>query len=155
MLFLAPVLALASVAPSAFNISNVFGDSMVIQRGDSATIWGMGTAGSTVTVTFHGKALSPPSTVGADGVWRAKLPPTAASAEPTTISFAGSGGDKAELADVLFGDVFLCGGESLAGWRCAGRGCPQRCSAAVLDLLPGPGTRPLRAAHARTRCRWH
>jgi sialate O-acetylesterase len=56
----------------------------------------------------------PPITSTADGtsVWRAKLPPTAASAAPQTISFAASTGERAALKDVLFGDVYLCGGQS-------------------------------------------
>ena len=31
---------------------------------------------------------------------------------PTTITFSGSDGGKAALKDVLYGDVFLCGGQS-------------------------------------------
>ena len=50
--------------------------------------------------------------VGADGFWRQLLPPTAASKVPTTITFSGSDGGKAALKDVLYGDVFLCGGQS-------------------------------------------
>jgi sialate O-acetylesterase len=58
-----------------------------------------------------GRALKP-AVVGADGVWRQRLPPTAASRVPTTITFSGSDGGKAMLTGVLFGDVFLCGGQS-------------------------------------------
>jgi len=112
----------ACPAHGAFNVSNVLGDGMVLQRSSGApptstqpptVVWGFGdTPGELVTTTFLGKALSPPSVVGVDGVWRQVLPPTPARTEPTTISFAGSGGDAAALRDVLFGDVLLCSGQS-------------------------------------------
>ena len=86
------------------------GDGMVLQRTQAATVWGFGDPGVTVTTTFLGATLQ--TTVGQDGVWRQALPPQKATATPTTLSFAGSDGGTAQLRDVLFGDVFLCGGQS-------------------------------------------
>ena len=94
----------------AFNLSNTLGDGMVLQRTQAATVWGFGDPGVTVTTTFLGATLQ--TTVGGDGVWRQALPPQKATATPTTLSFAGSDGGTAELRDVLFGDVYLCGGQS-------------------------------------------
>ena len=107
------LLLLPSLAASgAFQLSNTLGDGMVLQRAPkAAVVFGLGTPGETVTTTFKGAAL-PAAVVGADGVWRQALPPTAASKDATTISFAGSSGGSAVLKDVLFGDVFLCGGQS-------------------------------------------
>eukprot|EP01045_Picozoa_sp_COSAG04_P017331 COSAG04_NODE_1526_length_6459_cov_1.920283_5_plen_441_part_00 len=76
-----------------------------------AVVWGFGDAGASVTATFGGKAL-PAAKIGADGVWRVKLPATAATKTPATISFKGSDGSTASLKDVLFGDVILCSGQS-------------------------------------------
>ena len=45
-------------------------------------------------------------------MWRVKLPATAATKTPATISFKGSDGSTASLKDVLFGDVILCSGQS-------------------------------------------
>jgi hypothetical protein len=50
------------------------------------------------------------ATAGADGVWRQKLPATAASKRAYTIAVSGSAGESQTLSDVLFGDVYLCGG---------------------------------------------
>ena len=94
----------------AFNLSNTLGDGMVLQRTQAATVWGFGDPGVTVTTTFLGSTLQ--TTVGQDGVWRQALPPQKATATPTTLSFAGSDGGTAQLRDVLFGDVYLCGGQS-------------------------------------------
>ena len=114
---LLPLLLAVSCRPAAalFNISNTLGDSMVLQRAPkAATVWGLGDAGVAVTATFRGKKL-PPATVDFEGVWRVVLPPQPASKVGATITFEGSDGGSASLKDVLFGDVFLCGGQSNSG----------------------------------------
>jgi sialate O-acetylesterase len=103
-------IATASAA-NTFRISNTLGDGMVLQRApQSAMVWGFGTAGDKVEITFAGKALA--ATVDATGTWRQALPPTPASLTPQTLSFTSKGSSGASttlaLKDVLFGDVFLC-----------------------------------------------
>lgn len=61
-----------------------------------------------MTTKFAGKTLS--AQTDAKGVWRQTLPPTAASSHEQTLRFNSSEG-AAELR-VLFGEVFLCGGQS-------------------------------------------
>ena len=102
-----------SVAPlAAFNLSNTLGDGMVLQRGNNTLVWGFGDPGVSITTTFLGQRLLPPTVIDANGVWRQALPPTEARKAPTTIDFQGSDGNSASLRDVLFGDVFLCSGQS-------------------------------------------
>ena len=61
--------------------------------------------------TFDGVQLV--TTADADGVWRQRLPPTNASMQAHALRFEGEGAhETASLSDVLFGDVFLCGGQS-------------------------------------------
>jgi sialate O-acetylesterase len=104
--------ALSAASAGHFNLSNTLGDTMVLQREpQQAVVWGFGDAGVSVTTTFMGKQL-PAAKVDATGTWRVSLPATAASKVPTTITFAGSDGGSASLKDVLFGDVFLCSGQS-------------------------------------------
>jgi hypothetical protein len=50
--------------------------------------------------------------VGSDGVWRQRLPPTDASETRYTITASSSSGKTQSLTDVLFGDVYICGGQS-------------------------------------------
>jgi sialate O-acetylesterase len=105
------LLAVAAAAP--IRLSRTLGDHMVLQRDATsppALVWGFGDAGVTVSTTFNGKTLGPAS-VGSDGVWRQALPPTPAGG-PYALSFTASDGSTASLSDVLFGDVFLCGGQS-------------------------------------------
>ena len=96
-------------AAGAITLSRTLGDHMVLQREKTARVWGFDTAGSTVTTTFGGAKLS--TTTGADGVWRIALPPTAAGG-PYALTFTSSAGGSVSAVDVLFGDVYVCGGQS-------------------------------------------
>lgn len=103
--------AAAAVAAAQCNISNTFGDHMVLQRDSANTmVFGFGKAGDSVKVSLDGNTLPSSATVGPDGIWRATLPSTEASFTPHTITASCSSGGSASLKDVLFGDVFLCGG---------------------------------------------
>lgn len=101
------------VFDGTFKLSSTLQDHMVLQRAPaSAVVWGFAVEGTIVTTTFAGKSIT--STADNTTVWRASLPPTPASEEKggQTISFSASTGEKAALSDVLFGDVFVCGGQS-------------------------------------------
>ena len=104
--------AAAAAAPEKRNfLSATLGDHMVLQRApQSAVVWGHTAAGATVTTRFAGASYE--AVADGDGTWRQRLPPTAASATPYALSFASTAGEAAAVRDVLFGDVFLCGGQS-------------------------------------------
>jgi hypothetical protein len=72
-------------------------------------IWGFGNPGDTLTTSFNGKILH--TTVGQDNVWRQKLGATPAGG-PYSLSVSAPDSSTLGLSDVLFGDVFLCGGQS-------------------------------------------
>lgn len=98
-------------APVAFALSRTLGDRMVLQRAPaSAVVWGFAPPGTSVKTLFAGTSYT--STAGADTVWRQSLPPTPASATGVAITFSASTGATAALNDVLFGDVYVCGGQS-------------------------------------------
>ena len=93
-------------------VSYTLGDHMVLQRApQQAVIWGHTKPGATVTTKFDSVGTYT-ATAGADGVWRQKLPATVASKRTYTIAVSGSAGEAQTLSDVLFGDVYLCGGQS-------------------------------------------
>src|SRR3569833_2423874 len=85
----------------------LFTDNMVLQRDQSDAIWGWTTPGSTVTVKLDGKATT--AVAGADGKWLAHLPSTKAGG-PHTIDVTGP--ESVTLKNVLFGDVWICSGQS-------------------------------------------
>ena len=97
--------------------SNVHGDGMVLQSAPyAAQVWGLtGSVTDTVVVTFNNVkiqanvSLSPHN----DGnvTWSALLPPTPASYTSYSIT-AATVAAAATLHDVLFGDVWVCSGQS-------------------------------------------
>jgi sialate O-acetylesterase len=98
------------VCIARLQLSATLGNHMVLQRDNAATtVWGFATAGATVKTVFNSNNYL--ATTGSDGIWRQKLPSTPAGG-PYSLSFSASTGEVASLTDVLFGDVFLCGGQS-------------------------------------------
>ena len=92
---------------------------MVLQRAPaSAMVYGHASMGATVTTTFGGKSYTTTTdTVDVGdgqglGTWRQALPPTPGSKTAHTLTFASSAGDHATLTDVLFGEVYMCSGQS-------------------------------------------
>lgn len=92
-------------------LSRTLGDHMVLQRAPKqAIVWGHTSASATVTTTFDGKSFT--AKANTNGTWRQSLPATKASKKAYTLTFKSSSGEIASLNDVLFGDVYICGGQS-------------------------------------------
>jgi len=90
----------------------MFTDHAVVQRGQPIAIWGEAAPGAQVDVAFgpaHAKAKA-----GADGVWRATLPPMKAGGRFTLTASAGL--ERLDVKDIAVGDVFLCSGQSNMEW---------------------------------------
>lgn len=84
---------------------------MVFQRApQKAHIWGWSRSpGATVTARFNGKVYT--TTASNDGSWGIFLDPTPAGG-PHEIQVSSSASESATLQDVLFGEVWVCGGQS-------------------------------------------
>lgn len=74
-------------------------------------VWGFDVPGSQVKVSLVGTSDSIVTQADSTGVWRQTLPQMAPGG-PYNITFTSSSGGQAELTDVLFGDVYVCGGQS-------------------------------------------
>jgi sialate O-acetylesterase len=94
--------ARAAVVPNA-----LFADHAVLQQGTLVPIWGTATPGEVVTVELAGQSAT--ATTGADGRWQARLPALKAGG-PFTLTISGT--NKVVVADVLVGEVWICGGQS-------------------------------------------
>lgn len=85
---------------------------MVLARDVPNVMWGFDEPGSKVTVSFSGvsvTAVTPPD----DNVWTLQIPVQKASTSPVTITVSTTSGWPAiTLEDVLFGDLFICSGQS-------------------------------------------
>ncbi|XP_072283344.1 sialate O-acetylesterase [Pyxicephalus adspersus] len=115
--FLLLGLSLVTSADAAFRFASYYGDHMVLQQQpSSAVIWGYGELGSQVTVSLiRGLETISKITVAAngEGVWRVQLPPMEYGGPYHLVAqqFA-QNISSIHLVDILFGDVWLCSGQS-------------------------------------------
>ena len=104
---------------SEVTLPRVISSNMVLQRNMQSSIWGWASAGEEVTITLSAEAegVEPVSTTtvvaDADGNWQIKLPAMAAGG-PYTLRVKGS--NTLELTNVLFGEVWVCSGQSNMQW---------------------------------------
>ncbi|MCE2415023.1 9-O-acetylesterase [Candidatus Poribacteria bacterium] len=100
-------------------LPRVIGSNMVLQRDMPVPIWGWASAGEEITVTLSTEnegadpLFSTTTTADAEGDWQTKLPVTQAGG-PYTLRVAGS--NALELTNVLFGEVWVCSGQSNMEW---------------------------------------
>ena len=93
---------------AAVKLALIFQSNMVLQRDKDFFIWGFADKGEEVTLNYNGNFYR--SIPGNDGKWKIKLPAQSAGG-PFTIMVNGK--DNAiTLENVLFGDVWICGGQS-------------------------------------------
>ncbi|MHB1558617.1 MAG: sialate O-acetylesterase [Isosphaeraceae bacterium] len=103
------ILAMAAPAWAAeIRLAAPFGDHMVIQRDRSIRVWGEAAPGSEVEIRLGSRRVTVKA--APDGRWSAELESLPAGG-PFVLS-AESGGSRAEVKDVLVGDVWLCSGQS-------------------------------------------
>jgi sialate O-acetylesterase len=90
---------------------------MVLQRDAPARIWGSATGEVTVTVSGGGGTEIQTTKAATNGSWSVDLRPRNATVAPSQITVAcpsctAAADKQVVLTDVLFGDVFVCGGQS-------------------------------------------
>ena len=100
-------------AHAEVTLPNIFGDNMVLQRDMPIPIWGWAAAGEEVTVTLQDTDYTVQTTADAKGNWRTKLPAMAAGG-PYILHVAAS--NTLELTNVMFGEVWICSGQSNMEW---------------------------------------
>lgn len=98
---------------SAFRFAASLGSHMVLQRAPlRASIWGFADPGTGVKVSSSALPGSVyPTTADAAGVWQVALDAVQPGG-PYTVTAASDAGASLQLDDVLFGDVYVCGGQS-------------------------------------------
>lgn len=103
-----PVMAVSMA--SDLKIASVFTDHMVLQRNSKVAVWGSAKPGDKVTVSTSWGAGTKTTKVNADGRWRVEIPTSDnRNAQSLTVS---SNGEKVKFNDILFGEVWLLGGQS-------------------------------------------
>jgi len=107
------VLALSGAATAQSSLPLALGepftDNLVLQRGRPVPIWGVGRPGADVIVTLD--AAEARTQVGADGHWRAVLPPMSV-VHDASLTVRSEADELLTLHHVAVGDVWLCSGQS-------------------------------------------
>ena len=98
---------------SATLLDPLFSDDGILQRDRVIPIWGQAAPGQTVTAKLDDQTLT--ARADATGRWMVRVGPLAASATPHTLSVS-SGTDNVTRHNILFGDVWLCSGQSNMEW---------------------------------------
>ena len=122
--FLSLAAAILSASPSfleaAVQLPNVLSSNMVIQRDQPIRIWGWANPGEEVTVQLgdHSAKIK----AGVDRRWAVTLPAHPAG-DPASIEVSAS--NKITLENILFGDVWVCSGQSNMQWPVTASNNPQ------------------------------
>ena len=93
-------------------LPNIFGDHMVLQRGQHIPVWGKAVAGQEIVVSIAGQRHK--TLTGADGFWHVELNPLKVEDGPCVLSVIGD--SELSFEDVLIGEVWMCSGQSNMAW---------------------------------------
>ncbi|MEI7662346.1 MAG: sialate O-acetylesterase [Bacteroidota bacterium] len=117
------VLCLAGTAGWAMiRLPSVLSSGMVLQQQSVVNIWGWGSPGEKVTLTASWLVEEPSAIADATGKWLIRIP-TGRAGGGYSITIRGT--NTIVLSDLLFGEVWLCSGQSnmeftikmLGGWK--------------------------------------
>jgi sialate O-acetylesterase len=102
------IAAISITVSAAVKLPVIFQSNMVLQRDKVVAIWGFGDVGEKAAIIFKDQTYT--SVTGNDGKWLIQLPVQKAGG-PYDILVKGKT-NSVELKNVLFGDVWICGGQS-------------------------------------------
>jgi sialate O-acetylesterase len=111
------VLALAGAARATVTLPAVFSDHMVLQRDRAVRVWGWAAPGEEVRVAIDDQRWL--ATADGDGNWSVTLDPHKAGG-PHQLRI-----NATVFEDVLFGDVWVCSGQSNMQWSVQQAANPQ------------------------------
>lgn len=95
-------------------VHSLFSDDMLLQRDVPAPIWGWSTPGDTIVIEIDGKLAGKNAVADEQGKWLTRIGSYPAGG-PHTLTILG-GKNTVTLKNVLFGDVWLCSGQSNMNW---------------------------------------
>ena len=102
--------------PKSLEIPSAIGDNMVLQQNSTVNIWGYAKPKAKVSVACDWIAGKPVSVkANAEGVWIVPVAVPAASFDPHTVTIK-CGKEVVTLSNILFGEVWLCSGQSNMEW---------------------------------------
>ncbi len=99
-------LGTASFLPAGVTLPGLFTDHLVLQQGQTVSVWGWADDGETVTVHFRDQTVK---ATARNGQWMVRLKKFR-SGGPDVLTVAGK--NQIELQDVLVGEVWIASGQS-------------------------------------------
>ena len=109
-LLLACVAMVENTLAGPLRTHRIFSGNMVLQRGKPVVIWGWGEPGKTVSVQLGGLHAETVAAAG-EGRWEVSLPAQEADSNGRSLTIV-SGPEKIELANIVFGDLWVMNGQS-------------------------------------------
>jgi sialate O-acetylesterase len=101
----------AGITRADISLPKLFSDHMVLQREATVPVWGWADPGEEITVSIAGQSLN--TRAGNDGKWQVRLQAHVAGG-PFEMTVTGN--NRVVFNDILFGEVWLCGGQSNMQW---------------------------------------
>ena len=101
----------AALNAQPLQIAHIFSDHAVLQQETTVPVWGWGEPGNKVQVFTSWLKKPMAATVNEDGTWRVYLQTFKADGRSQSLVVK-SGKEKIELVDVVFGEVWICSGQS-------------------------------------------
>ena len=109
---LALLFSAALLQAENLRVAHIFSDHMVLQRNTQAPVWGWGEPGAKVTVTTNWNLRKIETKVAADGTWRVNVDTGKSKLGKGNTMLIKSGKEEIFLKDILFGEVWICAGQS-------------------------------------------
>ncbi|CAD0008980.1 sialate O-acetylesterase [Flavobacterium chungangense] len=101
------ILFLSFAANSQIKLPRLISDGMILQRDSKVKIWGWAAANEKIELNFNSKIYK--TITAEDGTWTIILPPQKVGG-PYEMTFSAS--NIITLKNILFGDVWICSGQS-------------------------------------------
>ncbi len=106
-LFIFTLLAFTLPLQANIRLPKLISDGMILQRDADVNVWGWADANEKIAVSIDGKNYK--TIADASGNWKVVLKPHKAGG---SFSMILTGNNKIEINNILFGDVWLCSGQS-------------------------------------------
>ena len=134
----------------------LFSENAVLQRDRPMPIWGWAQPGTAVAVNLDGRSLT--ATAGSDGRWAVSIPAHPAGGPHALTVTSQKTGESLQRTNLMFGDVWLCSGQSNMAYDVRGATNPEQEIAAAdhpdLRLLRITGTLPTTPQRTVAGCTW-
>jgi sialate O-acetylesterase len=115
--FLLAISLTSKASGKDLSLANTFSDGIVLQREKPINVWGHASPEQSVTLKFGEEKKT--TKANSKGQWSIKIGPLMASSEPRTMTI-NSGKSELSIADILVGEVWVCGGQSNMAWTMRG-----------------------------------